>query len=144
MIKYHGSSKPTFLRGRSNTNYKILLITDLGEAHTKTITKMCRKYGIVIQSTAGYTPDHNAFLERYFRIVREMTRCQMLQFNSELWDDFRNNAVGIINRLPPSKFTKDQPWLSPQQRQFPDRKVIDLTKLQPFGFTWWTHIKKAR
>ena len=50
----------------------------------------------------------------------------------------------LINRLPPSKFTTDQPWLSPQQRQFPDRKVTDLTKLQPFGITCWTHIKKAR
>ena len=33
---------------------------------------------------------------------------------------------------------------SPQQQQFPDRKVTDLTKLQPFGITCWTHIKKSR
>ena len=54
------------LRGRSHTNYEIFLITDLGEAHTNKIIKTCRKYGIVKQSTAGYTPDHNALSERYF------------------------------------------------------------------------------
>ena len=47
------------LRGRSNTNYEIFLITDLGEAHTTKIIQTCRRYGIVKQSTAGYTPDHN-------------------------------------------------------------------------------------
>jgi hypothetical protein len=113
------------LQGRSNTNYEIFLITDLGEAHTNNIIKTCRKYGILKQSMAGYTPDHNEFSERYFRTVGEMSRCQMLQFDckEELWEDSRNHSVWLINRIPPSKFTTDQPWLSPQQRQFPDRKV---------------------
>jgi hypothetical protein len=77
------------LRGRLNTNYKIFLITDLGEAHTNKIIKTCRKFGIVKQSTAGYTPDYNAFSEKYFGTVEEMSRCQMLQFNceEELWED---------------------------------------------------------
>jgi hypothetical protein len=66
------------LRGRSNTNYEKFLITDLGEAHTNKIIETCWKYGISKQSTAGYTPDHNAFLERYFRTIGEMSRCQML------------------------------------------------------------------
>ena len=83
------------LRGRSNTNYEIFLIADLGEAHTNKIIQTSRKYGIVKQSTAGYTPDHNAFSERYFRTIGEMSRCQMLQFDSEeeLWEDSRNHAV---------------------------------------------------
>ena len=122
------------LRGRSNTNYEIFLITDLGIAHTTNIIQTCRRYGIVKQSTAGYTPDHNAFSERYFRTNGEMSHCQMLQFESEeeLWEDSRSHAVWLNNRLPPSKFTNDQ---------FPDRKVTDLTKLQPFGITCWMHIK---
>ena len=93
------------LRGRSNSNYEIFLITDLGDAHTTKIIQTCRRYGIVKQSTAGYTPDHNAFSERYFRTIGEMSRCRMLQFNSEeeLWEDSRNHAVWLNNRLPPSK-----------------------------------------
>ena len=134
MINCHGETYIVALRGRSNTNYKIFLITDLGEAHTTKIIQTCRRYGIVKQSTAGYTPDHNAFSERYFRTIGEMSRCQMLQFDSEeeLWEDSRSHAVWLNNRLAISR-----------QRQFPDRKVMDLTKLQPFGITYWTHIKKA-
>ena len=32
------------LRGRSNTNYEIFLITDLGEAHTTKIIQTCRRF----------------------------------------------------------------------------------------------------
>ena len=50
----------------------------------------------------------------------------------------------LLNRVPTCKYAANQPWLAPRQQQFPDRKVTDLTKLQPFGITCWTHIKKAR
>ena len=75
-----------------------------------------------------------------------MSRCQMLQFDceEELWQDSRSHAVWLLNRVPNSKYVPDQKWLTPRQQQFPDRKVTDLTKLQPFGITCWTHIKKAR
>jgi hypothetical protein len=39
-------------------------MTDLGEAHSKKTISLCAKYGIVRHATAGYTPDHNAFVER--------------------------------------------------------------------------------
>ena len=50
----------------------------------------------------------------------------------------------FTNRIPPSKFTPGQTWLSPRQQQDPDRKETDLTKLQPFVITQRTHIKNAR
>jgi hypothetical protein len=37
-----------------------------------------------------------------------------------------------------------EPWLSPSQLQHPDRKLTDLTSLQPFDTSCWTHVKKAR
>ena len=37
-----------------------------------------------------------------------------------------------------------EPWQSPRQRQYPDRKLTDLTNLKPFGTTCWTHVKKSR
>ena len=75
-----------------------------------------------------------------------MSRCQMLQFDceEELWQDSRSHAVWLLNCVPTTKYVPNQPWLTPRQQQFPDRKVTDLTKLQPFGITCWTHIKKAR
>ena len=35
-------------------------------------------------------------------------------------------------------------WLSPRQRQYPERKVTDLSHLKPFGTVCWIHLKKAR
>jgi hypothetical protein len=39
---------------------------------------------------------------------------------------------------------RGEPWLSPRQHQYPDRKVTDLSALKPFGAVCWTHIKKER
>jgi hypothetical protein len=71
------------LRGRSSTNYKFFLVTDHGKVHTNKIIKTCGTCGIVKQSTAGCTPDHNAFLVTYFRTAGEISRCQMIQYYSE-------------------------------------------------------------
>ena len=92
----------TALRGRTGATYEIILLSDLGEAHSNKIIKTCRKYGVLKQTTAGYTPDHNAFSECFFRTVGEMSRCQMLQFDceKELWQDSRSHAVWLLNRVP--------------------------------------------
>ena len=89
----------TALRGRTGATYEIMLLSDLGEAHSNKIINTCRKFGVLKQTTAGYTPDHNAFSQRFFRTVGEMTRCQMLQFNLEekLWQDSRSHAVWLLN-----------------------------------------------
>ena len=58
-------------------------MSDLGEAHSKRVINLCNKYGIVKQATAGYTPQHNAVVERWFRTNGEMSRCQLSQFNME-------------------------------------------------------------
>ena len=129
------------VRERDTTELEIILMSDLGEAHTNKIIKLCRKHVILKQSTAGYTPQHNAFVERWFRTVGEMSRSQLLQFDmeEEFWED-----SGLYNRVPSSRYVPGEPWLSPIQKQYPERKVTDLTQLHPFGTECWTHIKKAR
>ena len=133
------------LRGRDTTEFEIILMSDCA-AHTNKIIKLCRKHGILKQSTAGYTPQHNAFVERWFRTVGEMSRSQLLQFDmeEEFWEDSRRHATWLYNRVPPSRYVPGEPWLSPIQKQYPERKVTDLTQLHPFGTECWTHIKKAR
>jgi hypothetical protein len=42
-----------------------------------------QKHGILKQSTAGYTPQHNAFVERWLRTIGELSRSQLLQFDME-------------------------------------------------------------
>ena len=79
------------LRARDRRPYELFLMTDLGEARSKKAIALCAKYGIVKQATAGYTPDHNAFVEKFYRTVGEMSRCQLAQFSieEELWEDSR-------------------------------------------------------
>ena len=74
------------LRGRDPTVFEIFLMSDLGEAHSKKVISLCNKYGIVKQTTAGYTLQHIAMVERWFRTNGEMSRCQLSQFNME--EDF--------------------------------------------------------
>ena len=62
------------MRGRTKGNFEITLFSDLGEAESKKVHKLCNQYGVVKQSKAGYTPEHNAFVERWFRTNAEMSR----------------------------------------------------------------------
>ena len=134
------------LRGGDKGNFELFLMSDLGEAHSNKIIKLCSKHGIVKQTTAGYTPQVNAYAERYFRTNGEMARCQLAQFNmeEEFWEDARDHANWLYNRVPPSRSIPGEPWLSPKKRQYPERKVKDLTNLKPFGNVCWTHVTKAR
>ena len=99
------------MRGRDKGDFEITLFSDLGEAESKKIHRICNQYGVVKQSTAGYTPEHNAFVERWFRTNAEMSRCQMLQFDSPeaLWEDSRKMATFIYNRVPPTKSIPGEP-----------------------------------
>ena len=140
------STEITLLRGRDTTSFEIFLMSDLGESHSAKIIQLCRSFGVVKQSTAGYTPQHNAFVERWFRTNGEMSSCQLLDKNldEEYWEDSRRHATYLYNRVPPSRVHPNEEWLSPMSKQYPDRKTPDLTRLQPFGTTCWVHIKKAR
>ena len=75
-----------------------------------------------------------------------MSRSQLLQFGMEeqFWENTRQHAIWLYNMVPPSRYVPGEPWLSPIQKQYPDRKVTDLTQLHLFGTECWTHIKKAR
>ena len=112
----------------------------------KKVIKLCSKYGMVKQTTAGYTPQVNAFAERYFRTNGEKSRCQSAQFEmkEEFWEDAREHGNFLYNRVPPFRMTPNEPWLSPRQRQYLERKVTDLSNLKPFGTVCWIHVKKAR
>jgi hypothetical protein len=74
----------------------------------------------------------NAFAERYFRSNGEISRCQLAQFDTEeeFWEDAREHGNFLYNRLPLFCIASNEPWLSPRQHQYPEQKVIDLTKKQ--------------
>jgi transposase InsO family protein len=66
----------------------------MGEAHSEAVHDICAEYGVIRQTTAGYTPEHNAFIERWFCTNAKMSRCQMQQFDMEetFWEDSRRMA----------------------------------------------------
>ena len=76
----------------------------MGEANSRKVIDICREYGVVKQRTGGYTPEHNAFAERWFPTNAEMSTCQMLQFDlpESMWEGSRRMAMFIYNRVPPS------------------------------------------
>ena len=43
----------TKLRGRDHTTFKLFLMSDLGEAHSKQVIRLYNKYGVVKQATAS-------------------------------------------------------------------------------------------
>jgi hypothetical protein len=98
-------------RGRDPSRFEIVLCSDKGEALSKQVESKCIKYGVHRETTAGYTPAHNAFVERWLRTNAEMSRCQMLQYklNDTYWEDSRDMATFIYNRVPPSKRVKGEP-----------------------------------
>ena len=58
---------------RNTGNFELFVMSDLNEAKSKKIIKQCSQHGLVKQTTAGYTPQVNAFAERYFRTNGEMS-----------------------------------------------------------------------
>ena len=86
------------------------------------VIKLCSKYDMVKQTTAGYTSQVDASAERYFRTNGEMSRCQLAQFEmeEEFWKDAREHATFLYNRVPPFCMTANEPWISPRQRQYPE------------------------
>ena len=133
-------------RGRDPSGFEIVLFSDKGEALSKDVEQECIKYGVRRETTAGYTPAHNAFIERWFRTNSEMSRCQMIQYNMDdtYWEDSRAMATFIYNRVPPSTRIEGEPWISPLQKQYPKRVSMDMSKIRPFGLTCYVFQKKER
>ena len=94
----NGLRKRLAYTGGESANYEITLFSDQGEAHSKKVEEACRKYGVLKQSTGGYTPQHNAFAEWWLRTISEISNCQILQFDlpEAFWEDSRRMATFYI------------------------------------------------
>ena len=86
------------LRGRDLFNFEIVLFSDMGEAHSEVVRDTCAEYGVSRQTTAGYTPEHNAFIERWFRTNPEMSRCQLaaVQYGRDILGGLEKNGYVYI------------------------------------------------
>jgi len=107
------------LRGRDPTVFEIFLMSDLGEAHSKKVIRLCNKYGIVKQATSDCTLQHNAVVERWFQTNGEMST-ESNQCGGGVLGE-RKMTWYVVNQYS-TTHTSDsgEPWHSPRQRQYPD------------------------
>ena len=54
------------LRGRDPSGFEVVLFSDMGEAKSSRVEELCSQYGVRRETTTGYSPAHNAFVERWF------------------------------------------------------------------------------
>ena len=52
------------LRGRYPSGFEVVLFTDMREARSSKVEELCSLYGVRRETTTGYSPAHNAFVER--------------------------------------------------------------------------------
>jgi hypothetical protein len=64
----------------------------------KVIETTCNKYGIVKQAASGYTPQHNALVEEWFRTNGEKSRCQLSQINMGRVLGGRKMTWSVVNQ----------------------------------------------
>ena len=71
------------LRGRDPSGFEVVLFSNMGEAKSNKVGELCSQHGVRRETTTGYSPAHNAFVERWFSTNAEMSRCQMLQYGTD-------------------------------------------------------------
>ena len=94
---------------------------------------MVQRAGGCFITNAPYTPESMALIERFWRTVHEMATVMLLRsgLGEAFWEDAVTFAVGVYNRVPPSRRDKDSVYRSPHQRLYGE--VPKLDDLQPFG-----------
>jgi transposase InsO family protein len=109
------------------------------------VEELCSQYGVRRETTTGYSPAHNAFLERWFRTNADMFRCQMLQYDTDKThlEDSRRMATFIYNRVPPARKIPGEPWTTPLKKHYPEQRSMDMTKIKPFGIIFYVYQKKS-
>ena len=76
-----------------------------GEYFSSELNSFCEKYGIIHESTAPYTPQHNGIAERKNRTFLEMVNVMLLhaKLNFNLWGEALLIVCHILNRIPMKK-----------------------------------------
>ena len=120
------------------------MFSDMEEAKSTRVEELCSQYDVRRETTTRYSPAHNAFVERWFRTNAEMSRCQMLQYDTDetYWEDSQRMALFIYNRVPPARKIPGEPWTTPLKKQYPERRSIDMTKIKQFGIICYVYQKK--
>lgn len=99
------------------------------------------KKGIQVESSVGYTPQHNGVAERFNRTVAEKMRAMLAKSGApkSMWGEAVLNAVYVTNRSPTEALTEN---LTPAEHWYGEKPEIG--KLREFGYFSFAWIPKQK
>ncbi|CAI5720727.1 unnamed protein product [Peronospora effusa] len=114
--------------------------TDNGTEYVnRRFSGVCRKSGIMHQTTVPYSPQQNGLAERVNRTLTEQAKAMLshMQMDKIWWAEAMNKAVYVTNRVP----CASQPTTTPFEFIF--GKGPDLSEMRVFGSKGYAHFDKS-
>ena len=113
--------------------------TDNGGKYTGTEFKsLCKKHGIIHETTSPYTPEHNGMAERYNRTLQEgvLTLQHDADLSPRFWVSGMHTVNFIWNRVLNSRL-----GVSPYEAFWKMKPHIDWLRI--YGCKCWALVSKA-
>uniref|UniRef100_A0AAV1U517 Polyprotein n=1 Tax=Peronospora matthiolae TaxID=2874970 RepID=A0AAV1U517_9STRA len=114
--------------------------TDNGTEYVnRRFSGVCRKSGIMHQTTVPYSPQQNGLAERMNRTLTERARAMLshMQVDKIWWAEAMNTAVYVTNRVPCASHPTKTPF------EFIFGKKPDLSEMCVFGSKGYAHVDKS-
>ena len=118
-----------------------IIHSDVGEFQSDKIRAMVRSYGGEIQKGSAYTPEHQCFIERAWRTIKEMASTMIIAagLSEQYWECAQMYAMLIHNRTV-------RPTEVPGEMKSPDDIYYDvphdMQQFEPFGCKAYVYIAK--
>ena len=118
-----------------------IIHSDVGEFQSDKIRSMVRSYGGEIQKGSAYTPEHQCFIERAWRTIKEMASTMIIAagLSEQYWECAQMYAMLIHNRTV-------RPTEVPGEMKSPDDIYYDvphdMQQFEPFGCKAYVYIAK--
>ena len=118
-----------------------IIHSDVGEFQSEKIREIVRAAGGEIEKGSAYTPEHQCFIERGWRTIKELASTMLLASNltEPYWECAQQYANKIYCRTV-RPVGENNELLSPDDVYYGVR--LDMQNFQPFGCKAYIHIAK--
>jgi uncharacterized protein involved in tolerance to divalent cations len=118
------------------------LQTDGGEMQSDVIRAMVKEHAGELVMGTPYTPELQAFIERSWRVLKEIATVMMHTHNlpEHHWQDAWKYALSVTNRVPPTKKIEGASQPSPYEMHY--KEVPNMDHFKTFGCRAWMIIPK--
>lgn len=128
------------VENKHDSKVKILRTDNGTEYCNSTFEKFLSKHGILHQTSAPYTPQHNGLAERKNRVLVERARCMLFcaDLDKRMWAEALATAAYIINRSPNRALEGKTPY------EMWTGKKPNLSHMKIFGSVAMVHVPKEK